>query len=240
MKNLFRVLAVIIIGLLVLVLMINGKDLLSDLSSQKLSLDEFESTIRKEVVIEAREKPETTIYMSEGWNFIAFPFTPGFETAEGLVFDAALNGGYITTVSVWSGDRWEEYSQRGSKKYGYAFPIEAGKAYFVNNHKAFNWKLSGEELATGELNEYQLDAGWNSVGIVESQLKASGALESINQGEEKATVIDWWTQASDWELYIKRMYSPDDIREYGTDFEIKNNRGYMIFVKESTTWRLNK
>ena len=64
----------------------------------------------------------------EGWNLVAFPVKPiEFDTAAGLMTDILNKGGYVTTVSVWDGDDWQEYAQRGKTKFGFDFEIEERK-----------------------------------------------------------------------------------------------------------------
>lgn len=174
----------------------------------------------------------------EGWNYIAFPIKPvNFATASDLIKDIVNKGGYVTTVSVWDGDRWQEFSQRGVKKFGFNFNILPGKAYFLKAEKPLKWTVFGDPIQPQELSAYSLDPGWNGVGIIAPNLTAQTVLDSINQGAENATVIDWWW-SGDWDLFIKRYYDSGQIEEYGNNFPILNTRGYMILLNQPTTWRL--
>ena len=48
----------------------------------------------------------------EGWNFIAFPMQPiTVRTAAELIKDVGDAGGYVTLVSRWNGDRWQEFAK---------------------------------------------------------------------------------------------------------------------------------
>jgi len=174
----------------------------------------------------------------EGWNFVAFPVKPiEFTTAAGLIQDVIKQGGYVTTVSAWDGDRWQEFSQRGLEKFGFDFNIYPGQAYFLKNEQLLDsWEVIGIPVTPNQLALYQLEQGWNTLGIVQPNLKAQIVLDSINQGKENATVINWWW-SGDWDLFIKRYYDTGQIEEYGNNFPILNTHGYMILLNQPTTWR---
>lgn len=215
----------------------------------KASQGEIE-VVDKGVSVEAKElyvssDKEVTYELIEGWNFIALPLLPtNFDNAAGLIREVVRQGGQVTTVSSWDGDRWQEFSQRGREQYGNNFKLEPGKAYFVRSHKQFSWQVRGDPVKVSEFVGYQLQPGWNSLGLFDETKTARQIIDGINiedgQMRERATVIDWWTTASNWELFIKRIYSAEDIEEYGENFAIKKDRGYMIFVNQAINWRLTK
>lgn len=177
--------------------------------------------------------------LNQGWSLVAFPVRPvNFRTASGLILDVAKKGGYVTAVSKWDGDRWLEFVQRGKDQFGFDFEIEPGQAYFLQNQKEVNWEVIGEPVLASELNEYQLEQGWNTLGLVDESLDARQVIDGINQGQERATVMDWWSKAGNWELFIKRLYEDGQVEEYGENFSINREAGYMIFVKEPVVWRL--
>jgi hypothetical protein len=183
------------------------------------------------------ELAETTYQLIEGWNLVAFPVKPiEFDTAAGLMADILNKGGYVTTVSVWDGDNWQEFAQRGKSKFGFDFEIEAGKSYFLKSEQQFAWRVAGDKVE--EAQAYKLEPGWNTIGFVKEGMDAREVIDEINQGQEKATVLDWWTPGSQWELFIKRFLSEGDVREYGENFSIEPQKGYMIFVNEALDWRL--
>ena len=50
----------------------------------------------------------------------------------------------------------------------------------------------------------------------------------INQeNTENATEIDWWNSGS-WQVYVSRIYSAENQKEYGQDSQVLSTRGYMI------------
>jgi hypothetical protein len=182
---------------------------------------------------------ETTYHLIEGWNFVSFPLNPAsFDTAAGLIIDVAKKGGYVTVVSAWDGDGWIEFAQREDRKYGQDFEIVPGKAYFLRSHLEIDWRIVGDELEP--IKEYQFKEGWNTIGFVGKEAKAKEVIDDINQGQEKATVIDWWTTGSQWELFIKRYLAEGDVREYGENFSIEGQKGYMILVNQDLDWRLDE
>ncbi len=182
---------------------------------------------------------EASYHLIEGWNFVSFPLRPAnFDSAGDLIVDIARKGGYVTVVSAWDGDGWIEYAQREDRKYGHNFKIEPGKAYFLRSHKEMDWRIVGDKVEP--IKEYGLSEGWNTIGFVDGGMIAKQVIDDINQGQEKATVIDWWTTGSQWELFIKRYLSEGDVREYGENFPIVSERGYMILVNQDVSWRLNE
>jgi hypothetical protein len=189
----------------------------------------------KEVYMSSKD--EVAYELIEGWNFIALPLKPyNFSDAKGLLKDINRKDGQASTVSSWDGDRWQEFSQRDIRQYGDNFAIEPAKAYFVKTHQSSSWTVKGELIKKAEFSGLKLEPGWNSLGLFNERAKASEVIDQINEVEgevkERATVLDWWTVASNWQLYIKRIYAPDNIQEYGDNFGIKAEKGYMIFVNE--------
>jgi hypothetical protein len=189
-------------------------------------------------VVNATPKPDEDIQTLEyslvnGWNFVSFPLeTLAFKTAAGLINDIASNGGFVSTVSSWDGDRWLEFTQSGNKQYGLDFPIVPGKAYFLRSHETYAWKVIGLPLTS--LPETKLQKGWNAIGITGSSLPtAETVLDSISQGNDIAREIDWW-QSGSWDVFVKRIYAPDNVKVYGNNFAVDTTKGYMINVTEDT------
>jgi len=211
-----------------------GKKIIRDIDKQTLISQKTSPQIAQNDIV---GDINASYDLLEGWNYIAFPIKPiNFTTASGLIKDIINKGGYVTTVSVWDGDRWQEFSQRGLQKFGFNFNIIPGKAYFIKAEKKLTWAIVGEPVQPEELQLYQLNHGWNGVGFITPNQTASTIIDSINQGKENATVIDWWW-SGDWDLFIKRYYDTGQIEEYGNDFPILNTRGYMILLNQPTTWR---
>lgn len=233
----------ILIGFLVIIVLAFGFGIYQTVSLRQKFINRLTGGLKVtnlELVDEVQASEIKAEYeLIEGWNLVAFPIRPvNFNMASGLVLDVAKKGGYVTVVSVWDGDRWQEFVQRGKDSFGEDFEILPGKAYFLRNEKQVNWQVIGEPVQPRELAEYKLEKGWNTIGLVKEDLQAKKVIDQINQGQEKATVIDWWTMAGNWELFVKRIYSAEDIQEYGENFDINKETGYMVFVKEPVVWRV--
>ena len=186
--------------------------------------------------IDTSSVPKAEYKLLNGWNFIAFPIKPlNFKNASGLMLDIKNKGGYATVVARWDGDRWQEYVQRGEEIFGDNFPIQPGEGYFVRNHKTIDWKIVGDDVDLEEVNPYSLKTGWNAVGLIGKGNKAEDIIDSIDQGEEVASEINWW-DSGNWALFVKRIYSPDNTKSYGTNFSIQENKGYMIKLNQPNNW----
>ena len=117
--------------------------------------------------------------LTEGWNLIAFPVAPtSVTTAAEAVQDIAKEGGYVTTISTWEGDKWVEYSQRGAEKFGHDFAIAPGRAYFLESQMNSVWTVAGRPVEAGKL-IFNLSAGWNGVGILKERMTAVQILDDI-------------------------------------------------------------
>jgi len=173
---------------------------------------------------------EITYELVNGWNFISFPIIPSsIRSAAELVQDVAEDGGYVTTVATWDGDRWGEYSQRGDTHFGHDFLIEAGRAYFLENHTPATWTVAGTALP----DDFQLPIvrGWNGVGIPSGNYTAERVLDAT-----LAEQLAQWDFGL-WDVFVKRLFAPENIQTYGFDFEIKDNQGYFIYAKQDLYWK---
>ena len=169
-----------------------------------------------------------TYPLLEGWNLVHFPIKPDtVSTAAGLVKTIPKAGGYVTTVATWNGGLWQEYVQRGANVYSADFPVIPGRAYFLRSHRELDWSVTGTPLPNPPTPK--LNPGWNSVGLFPSPNQtASQFLTSLNQNQaEVATEIDWWHSGA-WEVFVQRLFSPQNIQEYGENFTLSPQTGYMI------------
>jgi hypothetical protein len=227
------------IGLLVAVLML-AITMAWVQAWQRFDQAVWEPTVVGQAVASEQSR-ETVVYtLYEGWNFIAFPFRPiTVKTAKELIQDVQLMGGYVTTVSRWDGDRWQEFSQRGNEYFGHDYELVPGEAYFVRNHRQVEWIITGLTLPLNETyGQAALKPGWNAVGLLPGRIDtAEAVLDAINTGNvERATEIDRWISGN-WDVFVKRIYSPTNIREYGHNFKLESNRGYMIKMLTETSLR---
>lgn len=186
------------------------------------------------------KEPENISYeLLEGWNFVSFPFEPlSFKTAAGLINDVVSHGGFVSTVSRWDGERWQEYTHNGNKQYGLDFPIEPGKGYFIRSHEVYRWSVYGLKLDDAQ--RIELSKGWNAIGFTSHHNHtAENVLDLIGQGKDIAQEIDWW-QSGSWDVFVKRIYGQDNIQTYGNNFQIETTKGYMINSTEEITVRMEK
>lgn len=179
-----------------------------------------------------------TYNLVEGWNFIAFPMEPiTVKSAAEVIKDVADAGGYVTMISRWNGDRWQELAQRGVEQYGNDFPLVPGEAYFVRNEKAVEWNVSGTALARdSKYGKVVLHPGWNAVGLNPiSVVDARGVLDTLSKdGIERASEIDKW-YSGNWQMLVKRWYSAENVQEYGDNFKLDGSHGYMIRAANEIT-----
>lgn len=200
-------------------------------ASIKANYEELTTTDQE--TIKSQEKIETIEYnLLNGWNLVAFPVkTLSFNTAAGLINDIANNGGFVSTVSMWNGDRWEEYVHSGEKQYGQDFAIVPGNAYFLRSHETYTWKVVGTPL--DQVSAITLSKGWNAVGFSQkTNQSAENIIDQINTSKPIAQEIDYWLSGS-WDVFVKRTYSPENIKTYGNNFTIDPNKGYMINLTEA-------
>ncbi|MBI2010321.1 MAG: hypothetical protein HYS86_04075 [Candidatus Chisholmbacteria bacterium] len=196
--------------------------------------------VREEtIVVGASDETSATYSLLDGWNLISFPFEPSeFDSAAGLVGHVAASGGYITTVSGWEGDQWRTFSQRGAEQFGDDFEIKPYTAYFVRSNVEIEWEVVGKKVAPPMTT---LAVGWNGVGFSQATLTARLVIDGLNEDVvesgtsrhpvERVTEIDRW-ESGFWDPFVKRIYSAEDIQEYGTNFPIETNRGYLIKAEE--------
>ena len=187
----------------------------------------------------ATQTISVTYSLLEGWNLVHFPVsTPDFNTATDLVRFIAQKGGYVTTIATWADGRWQEYIHRGDTPYSPNFPIKPGTAYFLRNHSPVTFSVSGTPVTPSLL---KLQPGWNSLGLPLNQgLTASQVLTALNPGpKEMATEIDRWLSGN-WQVFVKRIYAPDNIQEYGDNFPIATGSGYMIKATDYLNFTLTE
>ena len=182
--------------------------------------------------------------LTEGWNLIAFPVTlTSVTTAAEAVADIAKEGGYVTTISTWNGDKWIEYSQRGAEKFGHDFGLAPGRAYFLESQMNSVWTVAGRPVEADKL-IFDLSSGWNGVGILKEGMTAVKVMDEIQMaGEVSQTSPCEVCETADqmakwnfglWDVVVKRRYSPEHHEVYGRDFPIKNTEGYFLHLNQDT------
>lgn len=185
----------------------------------------------KPAVVAAVE-PTTTVKLDyglvNGWTFISFPFKPiTVVSAAELLMYVNQQGGLATTVCRWDMDHWQSYMVKGDVVYGESFELKPLEGFFVLSYVSSTFKVAG--LTLPNTSKISLVPGWNSIGLTSNSLKnARTVLERIDQGGvERATEIDRWFSGN-WTPLVLRLYSADNIQEYGDNFEVGPMAGYMI------------
>lgn len=184
------------------------------------------------VELNLTKKDNAIVYsLLNGWNLVHFPLAPTtFSTAKELIAEIAREGGYVTTVATWKDGQWLEYVQRGNDIYSADFPIEPGVAYFLRSHRTMDWLVTGNPV---DPTPVKLIPGWNSLGLFLSKGQtAEDVLDAINQSQDGQTTeivneIDRWLSGN-WQVFVKRLYRQENLRNYGDNFVINPEEGYMI------------
>lgn len=190
----------------------------------------------------------------EGWNFISLPnITAEIKTAKSLINYINSQGGFVTTVAKWDREEWQEVTVRqGERFFGKDFPLSELEAYFVRSHKDSKFILPKQKLTRKssfswisnlleKLNIFRsntLKPGWYAVGGSGlRQQTAQGILAGVNKTqessgrEEKIPEIARWDFGL-WTNFIQRIYSSNNIQEYGLNFPISNMEGYFLRVEK--------
>lgn len=190
----------------------------------------------------------------EGWNFISLPnITAEIKTAKSLINYINGQGGFVTTVAKWDREEWQEATIRqGERFFGKDFALNGLEAYFVRSHKDSKFILSKQKLADkslfgwisslpGKFNVFRSSAlkpGWHAIGGGSlRQQTAQGILTGVNKTqepsgrEEKIPEIARWDSGL-WTNFIQRIYSSNNIQEYGLNFPISSIEGYFLRVEK--------
>jgi len=72
------------------------------------------------------------LYLSVGWNLVAFPYLPKTYTAESLIQAIGAQGGEVKEIYRWYGGGWNGHLAGLPFN---DFPIQSGQAYFVKANK---------------------------------------------------------------------------------------------------------
>jgi hypothetical protein len=180
------------------------------------------------------ELTQQSYSLVDGWNFISFPFQPvSIKRASELVSSVNADGGFVTMVSKWDGDHWQELAVREGTVYGNDFLLNAREAYFVLNHQEVEWNASGTKINARQ--SLPLHRGWNAIGLTQgSYPHAEAVIDGVSMNNvEAVTEIDRWLSGN-WDVFVKRTYSASNIQNYGNNFPIDGVHGYMIKANQAT------
>lgn len=184
----------------------------------------------------------------EGWNFISLPnITAEIKTAKSLISYINGQGGFVTTVAKWDSEEWQELTVRqGERVFGKDFSLNEPEAYFVRSHKDSKFIIPKQKMEdknfTGRILNFWkkltafrrnvIKPGWQAIGGGSlRQQTAQGILAGVNKTEERIPEIARWDFGL-WTNFIQRIYSPNDIQEYGLNFPIGSIEGYFLRVEK--------
>jgi hypothetical protein len=163
---------------------------------------------------------ESTLYLEQGWNKVAWPLEPINATnAEMACEQISAQGGSIAEIDQWQGGDWSGHIC------GYPFnnfTLDLARGYFIKANHASDWTISGT------LGSYAvsltLQAGWNSLSLPHTEGYTAESLcdEIISQGVSALEIDRWHTGG--WAGHICGLSF--------NDFALERGQGY--FVKASS------
>lgn len=169
---------------------------------------------------------DQSIPLLPGWNLVTLTALPGKPiTASVLLTEIARQGGYATTVATLENSAWKTFVVRGDKSFsGEDFPITPGKAYFLKSLKRSLLLFKGQEFAAPV--KLSLNSGWNAVGLPKTSqtYNASKLIDALNIKEGNADAASRW-ESGLWDTFVKKA-----VEQYGENFPIETNRGYIVRV----------
>lgn len=167
---------------------------------------------------------DQTVSLEPGWNLVTLTALPAQAlTASGLISEIAAQGGYATTISTLVDGSWKSYVARGDKVFSNIdFALEPGKAYFVKSMQRSLFVFKGKRFDKPV--NLKLSSGWNVVGFPKTSkaYTASTIIDAINVKKVLSDAIARF-EAGLWDTFVKKAKE-----EYGNNFDIQNNRGYIL------------
>ncbi|MEW6096649.1 MAG: fibronectin type III domain-containing protein [bacterium] len=176
-----------------------------------------------------------TVHLRAGWNLFSLPLIPTISpyTAEKLVQDINADGGTADIVQHWTeGSEWEAY-QVGVPEPGQEFhrdmPIKVGKGYFVHCKNNSDWQMRGSKIESQAINFRE---SWNLIGIGVATTTAKSVLQNINAQNGSVTIIQRWTEGSNWVGY---QFEFPEFYNFTTNID----EGYFIYSKKVSKYSPN-
>jgi len=164
-----------------------------------------------------------------GWNLISLSTNLTEPLlASGLLEEINRQGGLAIAISRWQDSRWETFLRGVDKN---DFPIELGRAYFVENLQETRFELEGEEI-TQSL-PLELKPGWNAVGLPkmtncpEETCSARSLLNLVDEAKSNSARAFTHFESGLWETVAKEN---EDF--FGYDFSVRSGRGYLLKVSQ--------
>jgi len=174
-------------------------------------------------------KEDTREVLLIGWNLISLSTNLTEPLlASGLLEEINRQGGLAIAISRWQDSRWETFLSGVDKN---DFPIELGRAYFVENLQESRFELEGEEI-TQSL-PLELKPGWNAVGLPkmtncpDQNCSARSLLNLVDEAKSNSAKAFSHFESGLWETVAKEN---EDF--FGYDFSVRSGRGYLLKVSQ--------
>lgn len=207
-----------------------GKEYFGNIKMEKVSSPQEGSFSIKEKTATALKVG--LLKLTAGGHLFSLPVKPKQNLlASSLTELVASQKGEVEAISRWQNDRWETYLPKLGKQNFYDFPIEPGKAYFLQVAKNLFLEIEGE--AIDQPLTLELIAGWNTVGLPKATrcpaetCTAEALLNLIDQQKPNSAQILSSLTAGFWRsVYKKEGYS------VSLDFPLANDEGYFLKVAQ--------
>ncbi len=197
-------------------------------------LSPYESQVEYNVTYK-RTKDAFELILEEGLNLVSFPII--FENSNGseikkvseMIDFLNTKNPEITSIATYRGGKFITYVLRNGKSYGEDFNILPGEGYSIISHARGVFSYSGMKVKNGL--EIKLYEGWNLVNIYNSKKNIYLGFEILKQMKEQSIGAD---ALSKWENGAYTSIIDSEGNKYGNDFNVYQNRGYFVRVREKS------
>jgi len=207
----------------------NGK-----LDADEIILSPYEAQMEYNVAFE-RTADSFKLVLQEGYNLVSFPILfkdeneKEIKKASELIEYLNKQGAEITSITIYRGGKFMPYVIRDGKSFGDDFNILPGEGYFVKSNSSGEFLYSGTKVKDGL--EILLYEGWNLVNIYNSNVNSYSGFEILKQMKDQSVGADILNK---WEDGMYEGIVSEESGEYGTDFNVYQNRGYFVRVRENS------
>lgn len=204
------------------------------LDTNEALLSPYQSQVEYKIAFE-KVADSFKLTLQEGLNIVSFPIIfkndkeKDIKKVSELIEYLNKKGTKITTITTYRGGQFIPYVLRDGKGFGDDFNILPGEGYFVLSHTSGDFFLSGNKVKDGL--EIQLYEGWNLVNIYNSNVKSYSGFDVLKNMKAQSIGADI---ISKWEDGMYTSIVSETNGEYGSDFNIYQNRGYFIRVTEKS------
>jgi hypothetical protein len=203
----------------------NGK-----LDTDEALISPYESQVEYQVSYE-KVADSFKLSLQEGLNLVSFPIVfkddnnEEIKKASKLIEYLNNHGTEITTITAYRGGKFLPYVIREGVGFGDDFNILPGEGYFVLSHNSGEFVFTGTKIKDSL--EVQLYKGWNLVNIYNSNVKSYSGFDILKKMKEQSVGAD---VLSKWEDGMYTNIVSEQSGDYGTDFNVYQNRGYFVRV----------